>query len=111
VTDQPWTWVFARGDDRITVQRLEIEPSHRLLIEDPKKGSRSYDFSDLTLLVTFQNDMEAFLLRTGWSLAEFHPERRAGQERRTWPRLLPDRRRWWTDGRLLDFLESRKKDG
>jgi hypothetical protein len=110
VTDQPWTWVFARGEDRITIQRLEMGTSHRLTIEDPEKGSRSHDFGDLALLIKFQSDMEAFLVRTGWSLAEFHPERRTGRERRMWPRLLQDRRRWWTDASWLGLTNRRKKN-
>jgi hypothetical protein len=51
--------------------------------------------------------MEAFLLKSGWSFVEFSPERRRGSERRRLPRLLGDRRRWWTDGMvtLKQFLD------
>jgi hypothetical protein len=41
--------------------------------------------------------MEAFLVRTGWSLADFTPDRRGGDDRRDLPREDNDRRRWWTD--------------
>jgi len=42
--------------------------------------------------------METFLLRTGWTFASFSPERRIPLDRRTFPRITSDRRRWWTDG-------------
>jgi hypothetical protein len=42
--------------------------------------------------------MEAMLVQTGWSFVEFSPDQRAGRDRRGWPRLPNDRRRWWTDG-------------
>jgi hypothetical protein len=58
---------------------------------------RVYWFPDVEKLVHFQSDMEVFLLRTGWHFSEFSPERRRGTERRTWPRLSRERRRWWTD--------------
>jgi len=57
----------------------------------------SYFFGDFSKLVVFQSDMEAFLLKTGWSFVAFAPERRLGIDRRGWPRL-DERRRWWTDG-------------
>src|SRR5262249_26262929 len=48
-------------------------------------------------LTTFQVDMEAFLIGSGWSFVAFSPERRSGRDRRSFPRIS-DRRRWWTDG-------------
>jgi hypothetical protein len=45
--------------------------------------------------------MEHFLIKTGWSLEQFSPDRRTGQDRRGFPRVDVDRRRWWTDGLRL----------
>ena len=42
--------------------------------------------------------METFLLKTGWVLTSFSPERRGGRDRRSFPRIDDERRRWWTDG-------------
>jgi hypothetical protein len=106
VTTSTWTWVFARNEERLTLQRLQTDASHCLVIEDRENGSRYYDFSDIAHLIRFQSDMEAFLLGAGWTLAEFHPERRSSPERRQTPRSTPDRRRWWTGGRLLDFVHG-----
>jgi hypothetical protein len=38
------------------------------------------------------------LVHSGWTLLEFEPDRRAGGDRRGFPRKHNDRRRWWTDG-------------
>ena len=103
--DSPWTWVFARGAQRLELTRLETESECRLLIENGEGGPRSYLFNDMVTLVNFQGDMEAFLLNTGWLFMEFRPERRTGRERRTWPRMR-DRRRWWTDGQPLEVREK-----
>lgn len=69
---------------------------------------RSYFFADFTALVVFQSDMEAFLLKTGWSFVAFTPERRAGVDRRGWPRL-DERRRWWTDGQREEPEATRNR--
>ena len=68
-----------------------------LLVLSGDGQDRSYYFADIVPLVRFQDDMEAFLLQTGWSFAGFSPDRRTGRDRRTFPRLT-ERRRWWTDG-------------
>ena len=68
---------------------------------------RSYRFDEMMALINFQCDMEALLLKTGWSFIQFSPERRTGKERRTWPRMT-ERRRWWTDGQLWRLLGSRQ---
>jgi hypothetical protein len=49
-------------------------------------------------LTTFQADMEAFLVQSGWSFEAFSPDRRSGRDRRQFPRVS-DRRRWWTDSK------------
>jgi hypothetical protein len=92
------TWVFARGDERLTIRRHESEDGSLLVLGDGNDG-RTYSFPDQVALVRFQSDMEALLLQTGWSLLAFDPDQRTGLDRRGWPRLSTDRRRWWTDGR------------
>jgi hypothetical protein len=67
---------------------------------------RSFFFSDLDRLVAFQADMEAFLVRSGWSLLGFSPDRRRGRDRRHFPRPT-ERRRWWTDGVLTGSESTR----
>lgn len=57
--------------------------------------TRRVSFQEVSALIVFQTSMEAFLVRTGWSLESFAPERRQDQERRMFARG-PDRRRGWT---------------
>jgi hypothetical protein len=92
------TWVFARGDERLTIRRYKSQDGCLLVLGDGEDG-RTYAFPDQVALVRFQGDMEALLLQTGWSFLAFEPNQRTGRERRGWPRLSTDRRRWWTDGR------------
>jgi hypothetical protein len=61
---------------------------------------RRYSFKDWATLDSFHADLEAFLLKTGWSLLQYSPERRRGRDRRGFPRL-EERRRWWTDSTEL----------
>jgi hypothetical protein len=105
-------WTFVRGEDdsqRLTIRRAFEEGDESASLTVTLDGStRSYNFPDVSAAMRFQADMEAFLLKSGWSFIEFAPERRSGSDRRRAPRLLPDRRRWWTDGMvtLKQFLES-----
>ena len=92
--DQVWT--FARGSQRLTLRRQQAEGGILLIVME-NGTSRSYFFEEITKLTTFQVDMEAFLIGSGWSFIAFSPERRSGRDRRTFPRIS-DRRRWWTDG-------------
>ena len=97
--DDP-TWIFQRGSQRLELRRSELEDGLQLTILGDG-APRAYHFDDLAAVVTFQSDMESFLMKTGWSFVEFQPERRTGTDRRKWPRI-DERRRWWTDG--LKFL-------
>ena len=93
-------WTFHRGSERLVLQRRETDEGHELHVSgtaDP----RTHHFRDLASLVQFQCDMEEFLLKTGWSFEEFSPDRRKGGDRRGFPRIDNDRRRWWTDGLRL----------
>src|SRR5262245_14917025 len=89
-------WTFQRSGDRLTIERRETDAGHELVISGPGQP-RTHGFRDLASLVEFQQDMEHFLLKTGWSFERFSPDRRAGGDRRTFPRVENDRRRWWTD--------------
>ena len=89
-------WTFARREERLSLRRQETEEGFLLVVTE-NGTPRSYFFDEITKLTTFQVDMEAFLIGSGWSFVAFSPERRTGRDRRTFPRIS-DRRRWWTDG-------------
>ena len=102
------TWVFERAGQRIELQQQETDTG-ALLIMSGAGAPRSYLFDDAIALVRFQSDMEALLLKTGWSFNEFLPDRRSVADRRTWPRLT-ERRRWWTDGLLRRYVPRRSRN-
>src|SRR5262245_56511219 len=87
---------FHRNDERLSIRRCENEGSVTLVVTADDRP-RTFGFPSLEELGRFQHDMETFLLRTGWTLAAFSPERRSPGDRRTFPREQNDRRRWWTD--------------
>ena len=90
-----WTWAFVRGTHRLELRQGET-PEGYLLQVTCDGTPRSYEFPSFQVFTRFQSDMEAFLLKTGWTFVTFSPDRRRGRDRRTFPR--PDeRRRWWTD--------------
>lgn len=88
-------WTFQRKEDRFTIQREAAENGFELLVSENGRV-RTFRFDDFERLVVCQSDMETFLVRTGWSLADFTPDRRRA-DRRAFPRITSDRRRWWTD--------------
>ena len=90
-------WTFARGTDTLEISRQILDDGMVLAIAGDGEP-RSYFFREIDRLETFQKDMETLLLRTGWSLVSYGPDRRTGRDRRGWPRRSNDRRRWWTDG-------------
>ena len=101
-------WVFSRAGIRLEIRRETVEDGLLLVIDNSTDQPRSYLFPDLESLEPFQNDMERLLLATGWTFEEFGPDRRSGLDRRMWPRIHNDRRRWWTDsGRALRTRASR----
>lgn len=91
-------WTFHRRQDTLALRRARTDQGYQLVINESGRP-RTFTFRDLERLITFQNDMEAFLLRTGWTLADFTPDHRGGGDRRGFPREENDRRRWWTDVR------------
>lgn len=88
-------WTFGKGQERLSLGRQS--ESGAFVVARPDDEVREYSFTDTARLLAFQSDMEAFLLKTGWTLLAFSPERRRrSRDRRGFPRLA-DRRRWWTD--------------
>ena len=105
------SWTFHRHGQQLTLQRRETDAGFELEVSGPG-APRRYHFDDVSVLVTFQTDMESFLIKTGWLLEEFSPDRRTGDDRRTFPRVDVDRRRWWTDGlrqSRMSSLSSRRQ--
>jgi hypothetical protein len=91
------TWTFDREGEQLIVQRDTRDGESCALIVTRDGVSRRIDFPELPALVRFQTDMDTFLLRTGWLLLTYAPDRRR-RDRRQFPRVSNDRRRWWTDG-------------
>jgi hypothetical protein len=91
------TWTFDRQGEQLIVQRDTRDGTSCALIVTLDGLSRTIEFPELPALVRFQTDMDTFLLRTGWLLLTYAPDRRR-RDRRTFPRVTNDRRRWWTDG-------------
>jgi hypothetical protein len=93
--DQIWT--FARHDQRLELRRRHTSDGFMFVVNGDGPA-RSYFFTDLDPLVAFHRDMEWFLLRTGWSLVAYSPERRVLRDRRKVLRTMaPDRRRTMPD--------------
>ena len=85
-------WVFVRGHDQIEVRRPVAPSSTQIEVSGAGSDLRAFTFVDHACLVAFHAGFEQALAQTGWTLAEFHPERRSGVERRGIPRDT-DRRR------------------
>jgi hypothetical protein len=95
-------WTFRRRAEQLLLRREETDTGVHLVVVE-NGTTRSFAFNDIERLIAFQSDMEAFLVRTGWTFVEFTPDRRSGRDRRRMPRMT-ERRRWWTDGRPDDTL-------
>jgi hypothetical protein len=93
-------WTFRRRSDQLLLRREQSTTGVNLVVVE-NGTSRSFAFTDINRLIAFQGDMEAFLVRTGWTFVAFTPDRRSGRDRRQMPRMT-ERRRWWTDGRPED---------
>ena len=90
------TWTFGRADDRLVLRRQHTDQGLTLVVIASDRPPVTIPFRDLSALKTFQADMEDVLVHTGWSLIGFEPDQRR-RDRRTFPRVDNDRRRWWTD--------------
>ena len=88
-------WTFGKGKQRISLGR-EAE-SNVLVVVRGRDQLREHRFKDAAELHVFQSDMEAFLRRTGWTLLEFHPERRRRNPDSRRSKHLKERRRFWTE--------------
>jgi len=92
---QQRSWTFRRGDEQLVLQRHKQESGLALVVI--RNGNIQHiPFHEEAALDVFQNDMEELLVHTGWTLQECVPERRK-RDRRRFPRVTNDRRRWWTD--------------
>jgi hypothetical protein len=99
--------MFERANEFLTIQKCETADGVALTVSG--SGSlRSFPFRDEAALDRFRRDMEQFLIRTGWTLHSCTPDRRSVGDRRTFPRITVDRRRWWTDGLSQPIRRSRK---
>ena len=78
--DDP-VWTFARRGECLTISRRRTAEGLLLVVTD-NGVPRSYPFDDIAPLTTFQVEMEAALIRNGWSFIAFSPERRSTGERR-----------------------------
>jgi hypothetical protein len=108
VTDRVWT--FERNGERLEIRRGETDSALQLKVTR-NDTPHVYEFGDALSLLRFQSDMESMLVQTGWTFVEFTPDRRSGRDRRGWPRLPDDRRRWWTDGLRDTAAVSTSKSG
>ena len=107
------TWTFDRQGEQLLVQRDTRDGETCALIVTRNGESRTIEFTELPALVRFQSDMDTFLLRTGWLLLNYAPDRRR-RDRRRFPRVTDDRRRWWTDGvepETIPLVKERRRGG
>ena len=84
-------WTFEKDRASLSLERHGQGDEVVLVVRQPE-GARELPFENLEALEQFQDTMETFLLRTGWTLASFSPERRTALDRRTFPRITNDRR-------------------
>jgi len=96
--DDRQVWTFERASERLIVRRRLEPDAYELEIESSDGVPRVHRFEEEDEFLAFQNDLQYMLVHSGWTLLEFSPDRRAGGDRRGFPRVLNDRRRWWTDG-------------
>jgi hypothetical protein len=101
------TWTFERDGERLVMQR-RTDPELALVILSGE-SARHVPFTEMDALTVFEKDMQEFLIRTGWSLADFAPERRSYRDRRGFPRTDNDRRRWWSDANAAFLSSGRDK--
>jgi hypothetical protein len=63
------TRTFARRGARLLLRRERTRDGLQLVAVDTGRA-RTFPFSDVSRLLAFQDDMEGFLLRTGWTLVD-----------------------------------------
>jgi hypothetical protein len=90
MTDPAYRWLFVRGADTLTVERLT---SLCLAVSSSTGDRRVHDFGSGINLLEFQIALHGHLIDTGWALDDFSPERRIRPEDRRQTRTgAPDRR-------------------
>src|SRR6266404_9690257 len=72
--DHP-VWTFTRRGEILTIHR-ERTRDEFLLVVDDSGTTHTYFFDDITPLTAFQNELEATLVRNGWSFVAFSAEQR-----------------------------------
>ena len=65
-------WTFHRGQDVLVLSRERTDQGYQLVVTE-RGRPRTFGFIELDRLIAFQQDMEAFLVRTGWALTELAP--------------------------------------
>jgi hypothetical protein len=68
-------WTFARRGETLTISRQHTAEGLLLVVTD-NGVAQSYFFNHIAPLTTFQVEMEAALIRNGWTFIDFSPERR-----------------------------------
>ncbi len=75
--------MFQRGDRRLFAQRQDRRHRVELIVWGADTDERVYAFDDDLSFVAFMSEFEVDVVADGWSLADFVPERRHGEDRRT----------------------------
>jgi hypothetical protein len=101
-------WTFERAAERLIVRRRTAPDAYALEIESSDGVPRVHRFEEEDQFLAFQNDLQYMLVHSGWTLMEFEPDRRRGRDRRGFPRVRNDRRRWWTDGAQPEKSTARR---
>src|SRR5580765_661247 len=96
--DRLQVWTFERAAERLIVRRRAEAEAFAVEIESSDGVPRVHRFEEEDKFLEFQYDLQYMLVHSGWTLVEFAPNRRTGRDRRGFPRVKNDRRRWWTDG-------------
>jgi hypothetical protein len=90
MVDAAYTWLFVRGQDALTIERL----TKVCLAVSSATGDRQvHDFDSAVTLLEFQFLLHRHLIETGWMLEDFYPERRMRSDDRRHTRAgVADRR-------------------
>lgn len=68
-------WTFTRGGDILTIRRKRARDGLCLVVDD-SGATHTHYFDDIAPLAVFQAELEAMLVRNGWSFAAFSAEER-----------------------------------
>ena len=74
------SWLFTREDKSVRLEVHRTSHGLRLIVEGPGTARASHDFPDLAALLAHQRVHQQQLADEGFTLQEFHTERRR------WPR-------------------------